>query len=184
MGDTPVVIPERAFFKSSEVCEIADVQAYVLKTWELEFASLGVPRPGGGRVYRRQDVERVLEIKHLVFSEGLTLAGARRRLEGDAPQPPDALPIETFVAPEVRQRLNTVKEGLRSILTLLSPGDGGKSQTPAVTEEAPQPTPSGDLFSAGEADERPEKPRLTMARPAKAKARPKKGSRQGKPGRR
>ncbi len=184
MGDTPVVIPERAFFKSSEVCEIADVQAYVLKTWELEFASLGVPRPGGGRVYRRQDVERVLEIKHLVFSEGLTLAGARRRLEGDAPPPPDALPIETFVAPEVRQRLNTVKEGLRSILTLLKPGDSEKVEAPAAAEEAPQAVPGDDLFSAVEPDGPAAKPRLKVARPAKARVKPKKGTRQAKPGRR
>ena len=83
MADPTIEIPNRAFFKASEVCEIAQLQSYVLRTWELEFPSLGVPRPGSGqRIYRRQDVEQVLRIKQLVFSEGLTLAGARRRLEG------------------------------------------------------------------------------------------------------
>ena len=74
-----VEIPKRALFKSSEVCEIASVQPYVLRSWESEFPDLGVSKGNGGpRVYRRADVERVLRIKQLVFSDGLTLAGVRR----------------------------------------------------------------------------------------------------------
>jgi DNA-binding transcriptional MerR regulator len=75
-------IPKRALFKASEVCEIAAIQPYVLRSWEGEFPDLGVSKSDGGpRVYRRTDVERVLRIKHLVFSDGLTLAGVRRRID-------------------------------------------------------------------------------------------------------
>ena len=75
-------IPNRSLFRQPEVCEIAQVQPYVLRSWEAEFPDLGVAKTQGGpRVYRRADVERVLRIKHLLFVEGLTLAGARRKLQ-------------------------------------------------------------------------------------------------------
>ena len=58
----------------------------MLRSWEKEFPRLGAAaRPGGPRIYRRSDVEQILRIKQLVFAEGLTLAGARRRIEGDQP---------------------------------------------------------------------------------------------------
>jgi DNA-binding transcriptional MerR regulator len=186
VSDSQIEIPDRAFFKASEVCEIAQVQAYVLRTWELEFPSLGVPRPGGGqRIYRRQDVERVLAIKKLVFSEGLTLAGARRRLEGDTPPEPDDLSIETLVAPEVRDRLTSLKRGLRSLLTLLGPGGDADGADHHGAGDPPPPTGDGELFPRDEPSAAPA-PRLTMARPSRARAaKPAgKGTRQGKAGRR
>lgn len=123
VADQTIAIPNRAFFKASEVCELAQLQAYVLRTWELEFPSLGVRRPGTSqRIYRRQDVEQVLQIKQLVFTEGLTLGGARRRLEGDVPvSPAEDISFGALVAPEVRAKLAEIKSGLRSILTILSP---------------------------------------------------------------
>src|SRR5436305_9331381 len=77
-----IEIPKRALFKAAEVCELAKVQPYVLRSWEAEFPDLGVSKTAGGaRLYRRSDVEQVLRIKHLLLVEGLTLAGARRKLE-------------------------------------------------------------------------------------------------------
>ena len=81
-----VAIPDRPAFKASEVCGIAHLQPYVLRSWENEFPDLGVSRTQGGpRVYRKADVERVLQIPTLVLSEGLTLSGVRRKLEGAGP---------------------------------------------------------------------------------------------------
>ena len=119
MADTRATIPDRELFKAAEVCEIAGVQAYVLRSWEMEFPSIGASRtPGGPRVYRRGDVERILRIKALVFSEGLTLAGARRRLEEEeAPAGPAG---ETPpVGPETREKLGQIRDGLRALLTML-----------------------------------------------------------------
>ena len=68
------------------MCEIAQVQPYVLRSWEAEFPDLGVSKTEGGpRVYRRADLEFVLRIKHLLFVEGLTLAGARKKLKDEQP---------------------------------------------------------------------------------------------------
>ncbi len=117
---TPVEIPRRALFKAAEVCELMHVQPYVLRTWEAEFPALGFSKAGGPRVYRRADVEQVARIKHLLLVDGLTLAGARRRLEEEAaPVAVDAPSIDELIGQNARERLTEVKRGLRSILELL-----------------------------------------------------------------
>ena len=88
-------IPNRSLFRAAEVCEVARIQPYVLRTWEMEFPHLGVVKNAGGRrVYRRSDVAQVLRIRQLVFEEGLTLAGARRRLEEDGGAVADDVGLE------------------------------------------------------------------------------------------
>ena len=122
-------IPKRALFKAAEVCAIAGVQPYVLRSWEAEFPSLGTSKSATGpRVYRRADVERVLEIKALLFGEGLTLGAVRRRLEaaaGPASEGPDAS-LEDLLGQDARERIADVKSGLREILELL----GGNGAAP------------------------------------------------------
>src|SRR5438876_8701921 len=115
-----IEIPKRALFKPAEVCELVKVQPYVLRSWETEFPDLGVAKTAGGpRVYRRGDVEQVIRIKHLLLVEGLTLAGARRKLEEDATPEFDEAAISELLGRNARERLTAVKQGLRSILELL-----------------------------------------------------------------
>lgn len=122
VAESPTRIPDKAFFKASEVCEIAGVQPYVLRTWELEFPKLGVSRQGtSARIYRRSDLEQVLEIRRLVFDEGLTLAGARRRLGSGQDAAAEEAEPELLPAEEVRARLATIRKGLQAILELLGP---------------------------------------------------------------
>ena len=114
----PIEIPKRTLFKAAEVCDLVKVQPYVLRSWEGEFPELGVATTAGGpRVYRRTDVEQVMRIKHLLLVEGLTLAGARRKLEEEGAPP---IAVEELIGPEARNRLTEIKRGLRSILDLLS----------------------------------------------------------------
>lgn len=119
---TAVEIPNRALFKAAEVCDLVKVQPYVLRTWEAEFPELGVTKTAGGpRVYRRSDVEQVVRIKHLLLVEGLTLAGARRKLhEETMPVGVDAPVIDELMGRHARERLTEVKRGLQSILELLA----------------------------------------------------------------
>ncbi len=125
-------LPNRSLFKAPEVCEIAQLQPYVLRSWEAEFPDLGVTRSGtSGRVYRRHDVERVLRLKHLLFVEGLTLAGARRRLEEERAPLPTLDEVSESEAEArrahgtapadkaLRRRLEQVQQGLRSLLEML-----------------------------------------------------------------
>src|SRR6266568_2445712 len=113
---TQIEIPNRALFKAAEVCDILKVQPYVLRSWEAEFPELGVAKTAGApRVYRRKDVEQVARIKHLLLVEGLTLAGTRRKLEEEtALVGADASAIDELIGQNARERLTTVKRGLRS----------------------------------------------------------------------
>lgn len=79
-----VAIPEKLFFKIGEVCELAGVQAHVLRYWESEFPMLAPQKNRAGqRVYRRRDVEMALRIKELLYEDQYTIAGAKKRLASD-----------------------------------------------------------------------------------------------------
>src|SRR5262249_17973200 len=111
---------------AAEVCDIVKVQPYVLRTWEAEFPELGVAKAAGSpRVYRRADVERVVRIKHLLLIEGLTLAGARKRLEDEAPLVGSDVSLDELIGRNARERITDVKCGLRALLDLLASGDAG-----------------------------------------------------------
>lgn len=120
-----VEIPNRSLFRQPEVCEIAQVQPYVLRSWEAEFPDLGVSKTKDGpRVYRRADVERVLRLKHLLFVEGLTLAGARRKLAEEGQSAPEPSDVDALLGSDVRERLLYLKRGLRELKSMLSESPG------------------------------------------------------------
>ena len=128
MPDVEIEIPRRALFKAAEVCDLAKVQPYVLRSWEAEFPQLGVAKSAGApRTYRREDVEQVLRIKHLLLVEGLTLAGARKRLSEEGRAPSEETISDADVAAmldeHTREGLRDVKRGLQWILGVLS-GNG------------------------------------------------------------
>jgi DNA-binding transcriptional MerR regulator len=84
MGRSSVAIPEKLFFKIGEVCELAGVQAHVLRYWESEFPTLAPQKNRAGqRVYRKRDVEMALRIKELLYEDQYTIAGAKKRLAND-----------------------------------------------------------------------------------------------------
>lgn len=114
-----VEIPKQSVFKASDVCSIAEVQPYVLKSWEAEFPALGKSK-GDARVYRRADVETVLEIKRLLYEEGLTLGAARRKLGAGVEVEDTEESVDESLSGDARERINLAKKGLRSILELLS----------------------------------------------------------------
>jgi len=129
-------IPNKLFFKIGEVCEITDTQPYVLRYWESEFQALAPAKNSSGqRIYRRRDIETVLRIKQLLYQEGFTIAGAKKRLEaelsgkGDTPGSAAAEALADS-APSVGEApsnthgvLKEVTVQLREILTLLDRND-------------------------------------------------------------
>lgn len=75
-------IPDKLYFRIGEVSRLAGIKPYVLRFWETEFSSLGPKKSGKGhRLYRRKDVELVLEIKRLLYEKRYTIEGARKYLE-------------------------------------------------------------------------------------------------------
>jgi DNA-binding transcriptional MerR regulator len=117
-------------YKAAEVCDVTQLQPYVLRSWEKEFPGIGVQKSAdSARLYRQSDVDQVLRIKQLVFTEGLTLSGARRRIEATAPAQSavsDAEVAEVLdaLASDARTRIASVRDGLRSILKVLSTSPG------------------------------------------------------------
>ena len=84
MSQSAVTIPEKLFFKIGEVCELAGVQAHVLRYWESEFSMLAPQKNRAGqRVYRKRDVEMALRIRELLYEDQYTIAGAKKRLAND-----------------------------------------------------------------------------------------------------
>ena len=76
-----VVIPEKIYFRIGEVSELAKLPTYVLRFWETEFTLLKPTKSSTGqRMYRRKDVEYVMQIRKLLYEDGFTIAGAREKL--------------------------------------------------------------------------------------------------------
>src|SRR6266404_2791852 len=74
-------IPDKLYFRIGEVSRLTSTKAYVLRYWETEFPTLKpVKSRSGHRLYRREDVETVVEIKRLLYEEGFTIEGARKQL--------------------------------------------------------------------------------------------------------
>lgn len=135
--------PKHERLKAADVCQLAQVQPYVLRTWEAEFPDLGQATASGSRVYGKKDVDRVLQIRELVYGEGLTLAGARKRLEEEAE---DAAEVEasepdpvagSFADDTVRVRLRSIRDGLAGVLALLERPLEGDRFTLVPTTAAP-----------------------------------------------
>src|SRR5580692_432387 len=75
-------IPDKLYFRIGEVSRLAGIKPYVLRFWETEFSTLGPKKSGKGhRLYRRKDVELVLEIKRLLYDKRYTIEGARKYLD-------------------------------------------------------------------------------------------------------
>jgi DNA-binding transcriptional MerR regulator len=105
-----IEIPDKLFFKISEVCQIVGVEPYVLRFWETEFPSFAPEKSKAGhRVYKKKDVENVLRIKELLYDRGFTIAGARKHLsKASRPSKADRADV-----------LQRIRKDLQDILTLL-----------------------------------------------------------------
>jgi DNA-binding transcriptional MerR regulator len=134
MSASAAAIPEKLFFKIGEVCDIAGVQAHVLRYWETEFPMLQPQKNRAGqRTYRRRDVEMALRIKQLLYDEQYTIAGAKKKLAGELRGP----------VRENGQPLTPKPPGR----SLQPPPSLAGRITPAAISSVPQtdPTPISDL---------------------------------------
>lgn len=134
-----VGLPNKLYFRIGEVAKIVGVKPYVLRYWETEFAVLKPGKtPSRHRLYRRRDVETLLEIKHLLYEEGFTIAGAKKKLkesekdsavaasaaspheEKDSAIPSVLTPSGREDHSEYRRVLQTIRDDLRELYQFLS----------------------------------------------------------------
>jgi DNA-binding transcriptional MerR regulator len=149
------VIPDRLYFKIGDVARICGLETYVLRFWETQFPQLKPNKSGTGqRLYRRNDVELALKIKHLVHAEGYTLSGARQALEqahtrkSPPPETNSRLPLPAAASAQAQENLAAtvvhVRAELREIAGLLaSPDPQPPRRRARVTTMPPK---SGSLF--------------------------------------
>ena len=119
-----VIIPNKQYFKIGEVSSLTQLETYVLRYWETEFKSIRPVRMGSNqRLYRRKDVETILEIKKLLYDEGFTIAGAKKKIvqghkpekesavAGEEPSIPPSEPLKNLLQ-EVRKELTEIQQVL------------------------------------------------------------------------
>jgi DNA-binding transcriptional MerR regulator len=125
-------IPSKLFFKIGEVCELTDTQPYVLRYWESEFPALAPAKNNSGqRIYRRRDIETILRIKTLLYEEGFTIAGAKKKLElemkeqmkaGTTTTPPPEV-VAAAGSDGLKEEILSIRAELRGILELIDAHD-------------------------------------------------------------
>jgi DNA-binding transcriptional MerR regulator len=123
-------IPNKLYFRIGEVAKLAGIKPYVLRFWESEFGTLGPKKSGTGhRLYRRKDVELVLEIKRLLYEKRFTIEGARKVLEtkpkrGAVKATPPRGQAELFTATSALYQ--ELRRELKDILEILKQPRGGR----------------------------------------------------------
>jgi DNA-binding transcriptional MerR regulator len=116
----PAHLPDKIYFKIGEVSEIVGVEPYVLRYWETEFDLLRPSKaPSRHRLYKKRDVELLLEIKRLLYADGFTIDGARKKLKESKREEKDQLKLP-LSDQKYRNALIKIKKDLESLRKLLS----------------------------------------------------------------
>ena len=113
-------LPEKIYFKIGEVSEIIGVEPYVLRYWETEFEVLKPSKaPSKHRLYKKRDVEILLEIKRLLYTEGFTIDGARKKLKETKKEEKSQLKLP-LIDQKYKSALVKLKKELESLRRLVS----------------------------------------------------------------
>jgi len=153
MTDTATLPDGQESFKLNEVCKLANVQPYMLRFWATEFAQLEAVKSGTGqRLYSREQVELILEVRRLLFDEGLTIAGARKRISSPAsvhqrqpriprPAEPEYGPVEEAeIEADVEPELEASEEIAEEAVAPETAGEPEVEAEPVAEEAAAVPT--------------------------------------------
>jgi DNA-binding transcriptional MerR regulator len=126
MIDESTPIPDKLFFRIGEVSQLVGVEPYVLRYWESEFPGLSPKKSSTGqRMFRRKDVELLLNIKYLLYHEKFTIEGARKALKANklsditADKPQELASVQEVLFP-ASDPLPEIRKELANILKLLT----------------------------------------------------------------
>ncbi|MCC6213875.1 MAG: MerR family transcriptional regulator [Polyangiaceae bacterium] len=130
-GGVPLV---KLYYRIGEVADIVGVETHTLRYWEKGIRSLRPQKSRTGhRIYSRREVEKLLRVKELLYAQGFTLAGARRRLREEAAQASQPRPERQ--AEQLRAALESVRRDVVELLETLEPpsaaAEGHRSRTDA-----------------------------------------------------
>src|SRR5215472_9416196 len=114
-------LPPKLYFRIGEVAELVGVEPHVLRYWEREFRSIRPTKSARGqRVYSRRDVESLMRVRELLYSEGFTIAGAKKRLQhGAEADKPDASEPPSDDGRRTRETLLALRAEIEAFLAEL-----------------------------------------------------------------
>ena len=112
-------LPPKLYYRIGEVAELVGVEPHVLRYWEREFRTIRPTKSAKGqRVYSRRDVENLVLVRGLLYEQGFTIAGAKRKLQETRPAQAGDVPVST----EMRDRLLALRADIEAFLAELGPG--------------------------------------------------------------
>ena len=116
---------KKLYFKIGEACKRLDIQPYVMRYWETEFSMLSPEKSKSGqRTYNESDLQVIQRIKELLYDEGYTIAGAKKKLEielgpegsEDGPETPAEPASQPALDTDAEKRIETLRDGIRDSL--------------------------------------------------------------------
>jgi len=130
--------PVQEFFSIGDVCGLTDLKPHVLRYWESQFRFLNPAKNrSGNRVYQRREVELIMLVKHLLYTEKYTIDGARQRIEEQRKS--GALRAEARAALDV-QMVRDLERQLQGILRVLDGTESAQSPDSANNRDEPEPS--------------------------------------------
>ena len=119
--------PVKLYYRIGEVASLVGVEPHVLRYWETEFRSIRPQKSKKGqRVYSRRDVEKLMRVKDLLYTQGFTIAGARKRLRERGAEPREPADPVHAAAARLRQALQDVREDVSAMLDELGGEDDSR----------------------------------------------------------
>ena len=115
-------LPPKLYFRIGEVAELVGVEPHVLRYWEREFRSIRPTKSAKGqRVYSRRDVENLMRVRELLYREGFTIAGAKKKLQRSGLEPNEAVESTVEDASKIREQLVAMRVEIEAFLAELGP---------------------------------------------------------------
>ncbi|MED5369899.1 MAG: MerR family transcriptional regulator [Myxococcota bacterium] len=115
MSEEGPKIPDKLYFRIGEVSELVGVEPHVLRYWEGEFRMRPHRSSSGQRLYRKRDIARFLKVKKLLHTEGFTIAGARKALNGGGRASAGEAAIDLDRIREAAARLQGLRQQIRAL---------------------------------------------------------------------
>ena len=110
-------LPPKLYFRIGEVAGLVGVEPHVLRYWEREFRSVRPTKSAKGqRVYSRRDVETLTRVRDLLYSEGFTIAGAKKRLQRAGVEPRDDDDTSAARSTQLRDQLVELRAEVEAFL--------------------------------------------------------------------
>ncbi len=143
MPDDNHAIPTKLYYRIGEVADIVGVEPHVLRYWETEFRSIRPQKSHSGqRVYSRRDVDKLIKVRDLLYSQGFTIAGARKKLQHLGQEPTQVNEPALLAARSMRETLLQLREEVETSMHRLA--ELGESSDQPLAQEVEV---SGDEFA-------------------------------------